>query len=59
MYKYIIYKKKSLQSFRSYLHFWENVVCKFLKIRAVLQSKNAWTKRHIIDRGCSMVKSGI
>ena len=44
--------KKSLQSFRSYLiHFWENVVCKFLKIRAVLQTKNARTKRHIIDRG--------
>ena len=52
--------KKSLQSLRSYfIHFWENVVCKFFKIRAVLQTKNAWTKRHIIDRGCSMVKSGI
>ena len=59
MYKCTIHGKKSLQRFRSYLHFWENVVCKFLKIRAVLQSKNAWTKRHIIDRGWSMVKSGI
>ena len=37
----------------------ENAVCKFLKIRAVLQTENAWTKRHIIERGCSMVKSGI
>ena len=33
--------KKSLQSFRSYLHFWENghVVCKFLKLRAVFRLK--------------------
>ena len=58
MFKYIIYGK-NLSKFSKLFTFLGKCGLQIFKIRAVLQTENAWTKRHIIERGCSMVKSGI
>ena len=59
MYKCTIHGKKISLKVSKLFTFLGKCSLQIFKIRAVLQSKNAWTKRHIIDRGCSMVKSGI